>query len=173
MRVLSVVLSSILFVLSGGCATVLHGSNQELSVTSVPPGARFTVDGEGSHTTPATIVLQRKRDHSLVFELEGYQTEQVSVTHVISGAVAGNILAGGLIGWGVDAMTGAQYRLVPELVNVTLRPLAAGEVVQGVLAKPFTTEDRLNNLKDLLDKDLITEDEYEAMRKDILAKVTD
>ncbi len=173
MRVLSVVLSSTLFVLSGGCASILHGSYQELSVTSVPPGARFTVDGEGSHTTPATIVLQRKRDHSLVFELEGYQTEQVSVTHVISGAVAGNILAGELIGWGVDAMTGAQYRLVPEVVNVTMRPLAAGEVAQGVLARPFTTEERLINLRSLLDKDLITEDEYEVMRKEILAKVKD
>ena len=173
MRTISVVLCSILFLLSGGCASILHGSNQELSVTSVPPGARFTVDGEGSHTTPATIVLQRKRDHSFVFELEGYQTEQVAVTHVISGAVAGNIIAGGLIGWGVDAMTGAQYRLVPEVVNVTMRPLVAGEVAQGVLARPLTTEDRLNNLQDLLDKELITEDEYQAMRKEILAKNAD
>lgn len=173
MRTLSVLLSCVFLALSGGCATILHGSSQELTVTSIPPGARFTVDGEGSHTTPATIKLERKRDHSIVFELEGYQTEQVTVTHVISGAVAGNILAGGFIGWGVDAMTGAQYRLVPETINVSMRPLMAGEIVQSVLAMPFTTEDRLKNLKDLLDKELITKDEYEAMRKEILDKVTD
>lgn len=173
MRTLSVLLSCIFFMLCGGCATIIHGSSQELAVTSIPPGARFTVDGEGSHVTPATIKLQRKRDHSLVFELEGYQTEQTTVTHVISGAVAGNILLGGFIGWGVDAITGAQYRLVPETISVSMRPLMAGEVAQGVLAMPLTTEDRLNNLKDLLDKELITEDEYEAMRKEILDKVSD
>ena len=173
MRTLSVLLSCIFFMLCGGCATIIHGSSQELAVTSIPPGARFTVDGEGSNVTPATIKLQRKRDHSLVFELEGYQTEQITVTHVISGAVAGNILLGGFIGWGVDAISGAQYRLVPETVNVSMRPLMAGEVAQGVLAMPLTTEDRLKNLKDLLDKELITKDEYEAMRKEILDKVTD
>ena len=117
--------------------------------------------------------MERKRDHSLVFELEGYQTEQVTITHVISGAVAGNILLGGLIGWGVDAMSGAQYRLVPETVNVELRPLGSNEQPRAVLVKPLTAKERLVNLKVLLQEELIMEDEYEAMRKQILASIAD
>ena len=67
-----------------------------------------------------------------------------------------------------EDMHGCSYEL-----EVSMRPLMAGEVAQGVLAMPLTTEDSLNNLKDLLDKELITEDEYEAMRKEILDKVSD
>lgn len=173
MRTLVAAACLLVFSGPGGCATVLHGSNQLISVTSVPSGCRFTVDGEGSYTTPATVKMERKRDHSLVFKLEGYHPEQVTVMHVISGAVAGNILLGGLIGWGVDAMTGAQYRLVPETVNVHLRPLAAGESPEVVTARPLTAEDRLKNLKDLLDKELITEDEYKVMREQILSSITE
>ena len=117
--------------------------------------------------------MSRKRDHSLVFELEGFHPEQVTVTHVLSGAVAGNILVGGLIGWGVDAMTGAQYRLVPGTVNVHLREIRLGQTVQSVLSRPLTTADRLANLKDLLDKALITDDEYNAMRKEILDSISE
>ena len=102
-----------------------------------------------------------------------YHPEYVAITHVISGAVAGNILAGGLIGWGVDAMTGAQYRLVPEIVNVHLRQLAPGELPTAVRATAPTTKDRLTNLKGLLDEGLITEAEYEAMRKEILSAITE
>ena len=48
-------------------------------------------------------------------------------------AVAGNIIAGGLVGWGVDAVTGAQYNLKPESINVTLH-LDANENTGDVYA---------------------------------------
>jgi hypothetical protein len=33
-------------------------------------------------------------------------------------AISGNIMAGGLIGWGVDASSGAQYNLPPHSVQL-------------------------------------------------------
>ncbi len=40
-------------------------------------------------------------------------------------AVVGDFFAGGAIGYGIDAATGAQRRLVPEKVEVRLQPLTA------------------------------------------------
>ena len=41
----------------------------------------------------------------------------------MGGAVAGNLLLGGIIGGGVDMATGAAYKLYPETVNVALRQI--------------------------------------------------
>lgn len=69
-----------------------------------------------------SLSLERKRSHTLMFSVPGYYNEQVTLNRTVSGAVAGNILAGGLIGWGVDALSGGQYKLMPETVHVVLRP---------------------------------------------------
>lgn len=150
-----------------GCGTIVHGSTQKITVSSSPPGAKVLVDGEGSFTTPATVPLKRKRDHVIVFTMDGYQTEQVTVQSVVSGTVAGNLLFGGLIGGAVDLASGGAYRLVPEAFVVTMHPLAAGESVRAGSTE-LTTEDRLRNLDKLRTDELISEDEYKAMRKVIL-----
>lgn len=121
-----VAMGVVLFVLfvfcGGGCATIINGTTQEVAVSSDPPGAAVDIDGQQQLTTPFSAELERKRDHVLTFTMPGYETQQVVLNHTVSGAVAGNILAGGLIGWGVDAASGAQYKLVPDTVAVSLRP---------------------------------------------------
>ena len=104
-----------------GCATLMCGTSQNVPVSSNPAGATLQVDGSGSFTTPATLRLERKRDHILVFTKDGYEEQSFTLLHVIGGAVCGNILLGGLIGWFVDALTGAQYRLAPAKVHVELK----------------------------------------------------
>ena len=103
-----------------GCATLMCGTSQNVPVSSNPAGATLQVDGSGSFTTPTTLRLERKRDHLLVFTKDGYEEQSLTLLHVIGGAVCGNILLGGLIGWFVDALTGAQYRLAPAKVHVEL-----------------------------------------------------
>ena len=107
-----------------GCATVIHGTTQEIPVSSDPPGITLMVDGKSNFTTPANLLLSRDEPHILEFSLEGYHPEVVRLRSVMSAAVAGNAVLGGLIGWGVDAASGAQYRLVPTAVHVSLRPVA-------------------------------------------------
>jgi hypothetical protein len=104
-----------------GCATIINGTTQDIPITSSPEGASVQVD-EFRGTTPTTVELSRKRSHLVQLSKPGYLSETVKLERVVSGAVAGNIIAGGLIGWGVDAASGGQYRLVPDSVHVTMRP---------------------------------------------------
>lgn len=126
-----------LFPLLAGCATVVHGTSQKIPVTSEPMGANVNIDGTANYMTPVTLELQRKFDHLLTISKEGYKTEIVKLIHTLSGAVAGNIIAGGLIGWGIDAASGAQYKLIPETVHVVLKPGGYVEKPEGVMHRDF------------------------------------
>jgi len=163
-KFISVLISNLcLFV--AACSTIVHGRTQEIVVASNPEGA-IVSDGTTSLTTPATLKLKRDKDYVLTISKPGYETQNVKITHVISGAVAGNLLAGGLIGWGVDAMSGAQWRLVPETVAVNLRPLDGNTA--NVSTDPAA---KLEELEALKQKGSITEKEYTAM-KDLLLQTT-
>lgn len=106
------------------CATIINGTTQEIPVSSDPIGAGVFVDGNPVGCTPMTIVVKRKHNHMIVVSKEGYEDAAIQLTPVLSGAVAGNIIAGGFVGWGVDAVSGSQYRLIPETVHIKLRPYA-------------------------------------------------
>lgn len=77
-------------------------------------------------TTPCAFVAKRNADISVSIAKEGYETQIVPLTKDIPAAgaagFAGNILAGGLIGMGVDAATGAATDHKPNPVIVTLQP---------------------------------------------------
>lgn len=153
---------------TSSCATIIHGTTQRVPVSSVPSGARVAVNESTAFTTPTALELSRKEHHTLQFSLEGYHPEVVKLESVTSGVVMGNILLGGLIGWGVDAASGAQYRLVPESIHVTLRPLTGKEEKLTLSSKGESLEDRLKHLKGLREKELISEEEYQVARKKLL-----
>ena len=113
--------------LLSGCATIVKGTTQVIPISSDPTGARVTIDSAPAGTTPTTVTLSRKQNHMVVIEKEGYAPESVAVTKSMGGAVAGNIIAGGFIGWGVDAMSGAQYNLAPNTISVRLTAKANQE----------------------------------------------
>ena len=106
--------------LLSGCATIVSGTNQKVSVTSQPSGAKVTADGKMTSTTPTDFTLERKSDHTLEFSKEGYKTATVMLKRTINGMLAGNILIGGIIGTGVDAISGANNKLIPERVHIAL-----------------------------------------------------
>gem|GEM_PF-1155908 len=155
-----------------GCATIMTGPTQKIPVSSNPTGATVQVDGQSTFITPAAITLERKTDHILVFTKEGYNQETVRILHVISGAVCGNILLGGLIGWGVDAMTGAQFKLVPENVTVEMKKASAEISSQPAPIKEISAEDKIKQLKNLYDQGTLTKEEYEANKKVLLQQMT-
>jgi len=157
-------------VFGSGCATIIHGTTQNIPVSSVPTGAKVTVDQSTAYTTPTVLDLPRGENHTLQVSLEGYHTEVMRLQSVTSGAVMGNLIAGGLIGWGVDAASGAQYRLVPESLHITLRPIKAPflQVKSTLTQGPVTLENRLEYLNKMRNKELITEEEYQDSRKKLL-----
>ncbi len=99
------------------CGTIIHGSNQQVSFTSEPTGAEVIVDGLSLGSAPLVTALSRKDTHTVEFKLDGYAPKSAIVNRSVSGWVWGNIIFGGLIGLGVDAVTGGMYKLTPEMVN--------------------------------------------------------
>ena len=97
--------------LSTGCASVVKGTTQDIPVSSEPSGADVLLDGNFVGTTPTSIKMRRKTDHLVTIQKDGYEARAVPVVKNVGGAVWGNIIAGGLVGWGVDAVSGAQYNL--------------------------------------------------------------
>ncbi len=118
-----IIVVGIFFLFIQGCASIMQGSTQIITVGSAPSGATLTVNNFQRLKTPATVELSRKENHRLDFSMEGYHPEIVEIRSVTSAMVAGNIIAGGLVGYFVDQSTGAAFRLVPEVVQVSLRPL--------------------------------------------------
>jgi hypothetical protein len=79
-----------------GCASVLHGTTQEVGFRSVPSGATVSVSGQAA-ATPTMLKLSRDKDHTATFTQEGNQIENPLQAEP-SGAFFGNLLLGGLIG---------------------------------------------------------------------------
>ena len=111
MRVVAV---AVLCAVVGGCASVTRGTTETISVASTPSGAEATIAGLEAPmtcTTPCSFVAKRNADISVTVEKPGYESQTIPLTKDIpaTGAAgfAGNIIAGGPIGMGVDAATGA------------------------------------------------------------------
>ncbi|MGH7529365.1 MAG: PEGA domain-containing protein [Gemmatimonadales bacterium] len=69
------------------CATIMHGTSQEVPISSQPTGASVTVDGNLIGTTPVGAKLSRKSSHRIVLTLEGYQPFEIMTTRKTSGWV--------------------------------------------------------------------------------------
>ncbi|MFL5382556.1 MAG: PEGA domain-containing protein [Longimicrobiaceae bacterium] len=103
-----------------GCATIMHGSKQNVAFSSTPSGAQISVDNQNMGVTPASVPLTRKDKHTVRLTLAGYQPYELQLERKTSGWVWGNLLFGGIPGLAVDAITGSMYKLSPEEVNATL-----------------------------------------------------
>jgi hypothetical protein len=124
-----------------GCASVSRGTTESISIESTPAGAKAEVSGLGVPTacvTPCVVQAKRNADITVSVSKEGYEPQVVPLIKEIPAAgaagLAGNVLVGGLVGVGVDAMTGAAQDHKPNPVIVTLRP--SGRVAPPRPAKP-------------------------------------
>ena len=102
-----------------GCCSIIHGTRQDVGISSAPTGAMVKIDNVSSGNTPVVAKLTRKDNHFVRVELSGYQPFDMTLTRSVSGWVWGNIVFGGLIGLAVDAIDGAFYNPSPEQVSAT------------------------------------------------------
>jgi hypothetical protein len=93
-------------------------------VESEPSGATVTLSNGMTGSTPTSFKVKRKDNLVVTVSKPGYETAKINVTSQIASnggaAMAGNILAGGIIGVAVDAGSGAMNELIPNPVKVTL-----------------------------------------------------
>ncbi len=114
------------------CATVVRGTSEDWVAESEPSGARVeTTNGYSCPSTPCAIDMPRRSTFVATFSKDGYESVEVHVSNEIAGrgaaGLAGNVLIGGVIGIGVDAVSGAALDLTPNPARVTMRELGEGE----------------------------------------------
>jgi hypothetical protein len=162
----AVKLVGLLFVyfLTTGCATIVKGTTQGIPISSDPSGADIFVDGQLVGTTPADVEMKRKRDHLVVIEKKNYEPKSVAVVKNVGGAVWGNILAGGLIGWGVDATSGAQNNLTPKTIFVKLEQAEEGGSAATSRSNSSVGIEKLQELDQMKEKKQISDEEYTRAR---------
>jgi PEGA domain-containing protein len=116
------------------CATIMHGSSQQVGINSQPTGATVVVDSQTVGVTPVAAKLGRNRTHRVTVTMAGYEPYEMVTTRKTSGWVWGNIVFGGLIGLIVDASTGGLYDVKPEQINAQLaRAGASGTMRDGTI----------------------------------------
>lgn len=124
LRLLSLLL--LLVPMTQGCGTVLYGTRQEISITSDPSEATATI-GDVTVTTPATVSLRRRTDHTVRVTKDGYEEGQAQINRHLNGwtTLLGNapwlLLPGGYVTTVlVDLVAGGGWTLEPDSVHVIL-----------------------------------------------------
>ncbi len=116
-----------IFLLLGGCATIISGTSEEVMVNTNPAGAHCTIQRQGATIasiaqTPASANIPKtKYDITVICDKDGYQQASFIDHSGVQSATFGNIVAGGLIGWGIDSASGADNHY-DSPVNLTLVP---------------------------------------------------
>ena len=109
-KILSLILAGVL----SSCGTIVNGTHQDVLINSNVEGATVKVDGVPYGKTPLQTELKRTTGHVVQLSAEGYETAAVVVHNEMSWWFAGNILLGGLIGMGVDCISGGAWALDDE-----------------------------------------------------------
>ena len=190
-----------------GCASITGSKNQPVSVQAHHNGApiqdascTLTNDkGTWFVKTPGSTTIQKSgQDLVITCNKDGVPAGSASVAFSANGGVWGNILFGGLIGYAVDASTGAAFdyptsmtvqmgqvlKLEPPKPNPDGSASTAQDQTQPVQVAqttssaggltfdntaPSPTSQKLRELKTLKDDGAITQKEYDA-KKAVLLK---
>lgn len=143
------------------CASVTRGTTETVKVYASPEGAMIATSiGMTCNTSPCLLEVSRKTEFTVTVSKEGYKDQTVHVGTVVApggvAGMAGNVLVGGVIGVGVDAVSGATLDHIPNPVLVELVPLDPKD--------PKTPQGDLSSVREkIADKQRQQEDA--AMRK--------
>ena len=124
MRQITLCLSLLLL---SGCATVVGGTSQVVSISTAPEGAACKVERGGAiigmvPSTPGLVQLSKgMHDLSVSCSKPGYDTATARAGSSFNGYTFGNLIIGGAIGIVVDVATGANFDY-PPLVDVAMNP---------------------------------------------------
>ncbi len=127
MKSTSIAISIILSMLLTGCATVLNGTQQEVTISvecrhmTIPAYCEASNSaGRWRFKAPGTIVVSKSRSDLRVTCQSGtFGAYSDSTASGPSAAVLGNIVAGGLLGAAVDYTTGAALNYPSKIVVPT------------------------------------------------------
>src|SRR5262245_37510215 len=106
-------LAAISLMFLAGCATVIRGTEQDVTVDTVPRGAKVEFSNGQTCTSPCSI--SAKRNQSLIVDIfmQGCGPQTAFIRPVLA-------TGGGLLGGLPDFATGAVYDLEPSQLSFTL-----------------------------------------------------
>jgi hypothetical protein len=126
-RISALLCMTVLGLFFTGCASVVSlvsegGLDQEMRVTSDPPGAKVFLMGSIplGETPLLDIKIERTKNTFLVLKKEGYQDQNLLLKHRFNYWFWGNIICCGLLGSTTDSMTDATVQLSPNQYHVLL-----------------------------------------------------
>lgn len=127
------------FAMLPGCASIVSGRTQEVTINTNPQGAHCRLTRENAliavvPRTPGTVRIDRaKAPIQVSCQKSGHNDTAHLVDSEIEQMVFGNIAIGGLLGWGIDSATGADNRY-DSTVNITLLPAPGGDPAMAPMA---------------------------------------
>lgn len=108
--------TSLLF---GSCATIFTGTKNTVHINSYPQGAKIEIDGIERGVTPAPVKMKKGfNGQTVVLKKEGYENKMFQPETTFNAVSLLNFF--GIIGWGVDAATGAIMKYDPKAYEITL-----------------------------------------------------
>jgi hypothetical protein len=117
------VVAAVLVTLAAGCGSMLNGTRQSIRISTIPPRAKVTVDGQ-TFTAPGSIDLTRDEDHHVTVEAPGFEPKRAVIESYPDSAPAiYNCLVALCIPqlWESERMT--HYKLAPTKVEIGLDPV--------------------------------------------------
>lgn len=159
----------IILIFLAGCASITESKNQSMSVsTGEVTGAMCTLsNSKGSYyvnSTPGSVMVRNACDQlTVTCKKDGYvpaNSGAGSVQDKSKGMTWGNIIFGGIIGVAVDRQTGAGCTYPQQNIVFPLKK-TTGENGGNDIQK-------LKELKELLDAGVLTQDDFDKAKKQIL-----
>jgi hypothetical protein len=127
MRTPRLVAAALLAISVSGCATILEGTTQKISVTTPPASGAACVltneRGSWTLTSPGSVEVKRSTtDLVITCKKEGWADATGTLHSRTSNGTTASAFLWGPIGVGVDAASGASF-LYPTLMNLPMTAL--------------------------------------------------
>jgi hypothetical protein len=126
-------------IVTAGCASIVKGRSQTITVSSNVDGAEVFLDGQKIGTTPYVGIVTKNKG-TLMVQKPGYKTVNVSLSKTLEPIFWGNIITGGTLGSITDFASGSAFQYAPASYQVDLRPdgpTAEGEFERRAAARRF------------------------------------
>ena len=125
-RILSLMIA--LFLMTG-CATIFTGTKDRIAFSSTPSGATIYKDGVEICTTPCNYKIKRSlNDTDVEFKLDGYETRLITLDKEFN--LVSIINLGNLLGWGIDALSGAVMKYDRKSYDLKLTKEKSASLLQ-------------------------------------------
>lgn len=127
MKKISTVLFVTIMLFMTSCATLFTGTKDRITFNTNPSGATIYIDGVEQCKTPCTMKVKRSiGDTDVEFKLDGYETRLITLSKEFN--VVSVINLGNLLGWGIDALSGAVMKYDRKTYDITLENKTTSQI---------------------------------------------